>query len=217
MARLGVAQAPKMADEVIDRLVEYRSHPWPWLRDCVLTLDQADRRQPIKKFPADLPYIRPICDVWLTERLLLIKKSRRMLMSWLMMSLNLWDAMFHIGRSIYVVSDKEEKSNELLMRAKFVYDHIPDDLLPVRPDIRSKYCHIEFPGIDSAMHAVAQGADQLRQVTASRIFADEFAFWTEAEATYGAMRPTIEGGGQIVIVSTPFPGFFRDLVMDEAA
>jgi hypothetical protein len=30
-------------------------------------------------------------------------------------------------------------------------------------------------------------------------FADEFAFWEKAKATYGAMRPTIEGGGQIMI------------------
>ena len=29
------------------------------------------------------------------------------------------------------------------------------------------------------------------------------------------MRPTIEGGGQIVLVSSSFPGFFKKLVEDE--
>lgn len=197
------------------KLVELRSSPIAFARDCVLTIDQADKKNPIKQFPWDKPYIAPLFDKLQTERLLIVRKARRMLISWAIEIFNLWDAMFHIGRSIYVVADKEEKSDELVQRCKFVYNHIPDDVLPIKPRMESKYCRVSFPEIDSFVQGVAQGPDQLRQVTASRIFADEFAFWEQAEATYGAMRPTIEGGGQIVIVSTSWPGFFKKLVEDE--
>jgi len=161
------------------------------------------------------PYIAPVVEKLLTERLLLIRKTRRMVMSWLVQAFNLWDAMFHIGRSIYVQSDKEEKSDELVRRCKFIYENLPPFTKPIAPRMVYKYCRLSFPEIDSEIVGVPQGANQLRQITASRIFGDEFAFWETAEASYGSMRPTIEGGGQIVLVSTSFPGFFKKLVEDE--
>lgn len=73
----------------------------------------------------------------------------------------------------------------------------------MRPKYRRKFCHLEFEGTGSWIKAIPQGADQLRQWTASGVFMDEFGFWEEAETTFGATVPTIQGGGRIVIVSTP--------------
>lgn len=202
-------------DTLLDRLSRLRNDPMFFFGTSVLTLDQADRRTPVKPFPISLPYIEPIVEKLQTERLLLIRKTRRMIMSWTVMAFNLWDAMFHLGRSIYVQSDKEEKSDELVRRAKFIYENLPPFARPIVPRMVYKYCRLSFPEIDSEIIGVPQGPDQLRQITASRIFADEFAFWEKAETSYGSMRPTIEGGGQIVIVSTSFPGFFKKLVEDE--
>ena len=169
----------------------------------------------MKAFPHALPYVEPIVEKLQTERLLAIRKTRRMIISWTVMAFNLWDAMFHIGRSIYVQSDKEEKSDELIRRCKFIYDQLPTYTKPIVPRMVYKYCQLSFPEIDSVIVGVPQGRDQLRQITASRIFGDEFAFWDKAEESYGSMRPTIEGGGQIVLVSSSFPGFFKKLVEDE--
>jgi hypothetical protein len=200
---------------LLDRLVAIRNDPMEFFKTSVLTLDQADRRTPVKAFPWDKPYIAPILQKLLTERLLVIRKTRRMIISWTVQTFNLWDAMFHIGRSIYVQSDKEEKSDELIRRCKFVYDNLPSYTRPIVPRAVYKYCQLSFPEIDSVIVGVPQGRDQLRQITASRIFGDEFAFWDKAEESYGSMRPTIEGGGQIVLVSTSFPGFFKKIVDDE--
>jgi len=207
--------SPPGGDDPLGRLIRYRKHPYPFMDECMLTLDQADKVRPIKKFPASLPYVRPLLDVWLNERLSLTRKSRRMKITWAAIGFNTWDAMFHIGRKIFFVSDKEEKSDELVRRAQFIVDHIPDGKLVAKPEYKYTYCHLRFPELNSEIIGVAQGENQLRQETASRIFADEFAFWEKAKATYGAMRPTIEGGGQIMIVSTSMPGFFRSLVDDE--
>lgn len=208
--------SPPFGDDPLGRLIRYRKHPYPFMDECMLTLDQADKTRPIKKFPAQLPYIRPMLDVWMTERLVIVRKSRRMKITWAAIGFNTWDAMFHIGRKIFFVSDKEEKSDELVRRAQFIVDHIPDGKLAVVPEYKYTYCHLRFPDLNSEIIGVPQGENQLRQETASRIFADEFAFWDKAQTTYGGMRPTIEGGGQILIVSTSMPGFFRSLVEDEA-
>lgn len=207
--------APPFGSDPLSKLVGMRKHPWPFMRECMLTLDQADRINPIKRFPCDkLPYLKPMLDVWMVEPLVIVRKSRRMKISWAAIGFNLWDAMFHIGRRIFFVSDKEDKSDELVRRAEFVYKHIPEGIIPALPEAKYTYCKLAFPSINSEILGVAQGADQLRQETASRIFADEFAFWERARETYGAMRPTIEGGGQILIVSTSAPGFMRSLVED---
>ena len=216
MTERDTVSAPPFGDDPLGRLIRYRKHPFPFMDECMLTLDQADKIRPIKKFPASLPYIRPMLDIWMEERLVIVRKSRRMKITWAAIGFNTWDAMFHIGRKIFFVSDKEEKSDELVRRAQFIVDHIPAGKLAVVPEYKYTYCHLRFPDLNSEIIGVPQGENQLRQETASRIFADEFAFWDRAQVTYGGMRPTIEGGGQILIVSTSMPGFFRTLVEDEA-
>jgi hypothetical protein len=116
--------------------------------------------------------------------------------------------------SVYFVSDKEEKSDELVKRAEFIYKHIPDDKM-LKPRMKSSYCWLEFPGLDSFIHGVAMGADQLRQYTATAIMADEMAFWSLARETYMAAIPTIQGGGRFTGLSSPQIGFFKDLVFDQ--
>ena len=166
---------------LLERLSALRNDPIEFFKTSVLTLDQADRRTPVKAFPWDLPYIAPIVAKLQSERLLAIRKTRRMIISWTIQTFNLWDAMFHIGRSIYVQSDKEEKSDELIRRCKFIYDQLPTYTKPIVPRMVYKYCQLSFPEIDSVIVGVPQGRDQLRQITASRIFGDEFAFWDKAE------------------------------------
>lgn len=115
----------------------------------------------------------------------------------------------HRHRDIYFVSKKEEEANELIKRAAFIFESIPEEVWPkeLRPATHQKQNHLYFPQIQSAIHAVAQGADQLRAHTASGIFMDEFAFWERGHETYTASKPTIEGGGRVTIVSTPPPQF----------
>ena len=44
-----------------------------------------------------------------------------MKITWAAIGFNTWDAMFHIGRKIFFVSDKEEKSDELVRRCTVYY------------------------------------------------------------------------------------------------
>jgi phage FluMu gp28-like protein len=189
-----------------------RFDPWAFLRFAVYTRDQVDLLSPVKPAPVERKYLKTLVRLWEQEPLFAVVKSRRLWCSWLFLALFLWDACMHRHRDIYIVSKKEEDADELVKRAQFIYETIPTDIWKpdLRPPFHSKENHLLFPGIGSGLHAVAQGADQLRQKTASGILMDEFAFWERDKDTYTAAKPTIEGGGRVTIVSTPPPRFSTD-------
>lgn len=205
--------ATTIAREVARNMARWHNHPWHMIEDGVIfTLDQADMKAPIKRFPP-FPWLEVLVEEWLDNKLVVVPKSRRMLISWLFVYLHLWLALFHEGVNCFFVSDKEEKSDELVQRAYFMYNQIPNDKM-LKPKARSIQCLLEFPNLHSQIKGVPQGADQLRQYTATAIFADEMAFWQRARETFMAAKPTIEGGGRFTCVSSAAPGFFKDLVFD---
>jgi hypothetical protein len=202
-------------DEVSKRFLKYKLDPWSFMMECVYTLDQVDSITPIKTLP-DREYARRYVELWQRCPLLAIPKSRRMTMSWFTIALYLHDTLFNRGRFNAFVSKKEDDANELIERAKFIFEHIPEDKIPraLLPEMRTKFALLEFPELQSKLQGFPQGADQLRQFTFSGIFGDECAFWEQAKAFYSASFPTIEGGGRMTLVSSPAPGFFKQLCFD---
>lgn len=183
------------------------------MTDCVFTLDQADKTEPVKRYP-NKEYLKYIVNTIEGETLCAIVKHRRMVITWTLCGVFLHDAIFNEGRFNAIMSKKEEDSDELVRRCEFIYDNIPESVLPVKPRKSYKYTQLSFPEIDSVIKGVAQGKDQLRQYTCSRVGADEIAFWPSALESFVAMKPTIEGGGKVTLISTRFPGFFKDLIED---
>lgn len=202
--------------QVLDNYRRYREDPWAFLTECVYTLDQVDKENPIKRYP-DKEYLRLFVRLWAKYPLLAVPKSRRMTMSWTLIGLFLWDTIFHKGRFQAFVSKKEDDANELVLRAKFILDNLDPQRIPreLIPTYSSKFCVLEFPEIQSKIQGFPQGADQLRQFTFSGIFGDECAFWEYAREFYSASFPTIEGGGRMSLVSSPAPGFFKNLCYDQ--
>lgn len=203
--------------ELFQRYQKYATDPWAFLVDCVYTQDQVDRECPIKKFPGHLMYLKLYVRIWQKCRMVGVPKSRRMYMSWINIGLYLWDTMFHVGVHNAFVSKKEDDADELVKRAKFIFDHIPEDKIPkdFLPKMEDKFCHLEFPELNSKIQGFPQGADQLRQFTFSGILGDEMAFWPEAQKMYATSYPTLEGGGRFTAISSPGPGFFKNLVFDQ--
>ena len=196
-----------------------RRDPMQFLRWFAWTLDQHDPDDPVKQFPWDRPHIGHITALWRSNPLLVVCKSRQMLMTWLFCALALWDAMFHAGRLIMLQSKREDDAigNEtagdgLLGRCKFLLNHIPPGVRGlVGIQYRSAYNKIEFPAQNSTLWAIPQGADIIRQRTASGILSDEAAFQEQFSDAYTAARPCIRGGGWFVALSTAHPGFFQNL------
>ncbi len=188
-----------------------RRDPWYWLTHWVWTLDNHDQDYPVKRFP-DKEYLRIITEIWCREKLLLIPKSRQMMVTWLIVALYLHDAQFHGGRYIFFQSKKEKDADTLVSRAKFIYNQQPYFLKQKNHQI---YCEITFPHINSKIHGIPQGGNQIRMHTASGIFMDEAGFMHEAEEAFTAAKPSVDGGGRITMVSSANPGFFEMLVNDK--
>jgi len=212
----------ELPDDALERYALFRDDPWMFLKYCVWTSDEVDQENPIKQFPTHLLYLKFLTLMWVQKKKLAIPKSRRLTVSWTFIALALWDVIFHKGRSWAFVSKKEEDSKELVQRAKFIYDHIPanmisPDLLPKlkRGEMQSSPPVMEFPDIYSKIMGFPSGGNQLRQRGFSGILEDECAFWEDAEASYASAEPTVKGGGRMVMVSTRFPGFFKKIVYDK--
>lgn len=209
----------KQADAIIATIKRLRSHPWAAIEDgLVWTLDSARLSDPagvIKRFPPH-PWLREITEIWLGSTLFACPKSRRMMMSWLAVWWHLWLAMFHPGAHVYMQSETEVKSNELIERAGFMYNHIPQEAFP-RPKLKGNRVFegsLEFPKLYSFIKGVPQGANQLRGPTASAVLLDEAAFWEHGRASFAATKPCTEGGGRVTLISSAQLGWYRDVCYD---
>lgn len=211
-----------ISDEQLAFYARCIKDPWFFLSECVFTLDQVDQENPIKPYPKNLDYLRLFSQVFSRKKLIAVPKSRRMTMSWTCIALVLWDVLFHKGKMWAFVSKKEEDSAELVSRAKFIYDHIPKDKIPsaLLPKLEAGKMlksppQLYFPDINSKIQGFPMGADQLRQFTFSGIFGDECAFWEVAQKFYASAKPTIDGGGSMILVSSRAPGFFKKIIFDQ--
>jgi len=196
---------------LLENLDKYVDDCWGFLTGSLYTMDSVDLEQPVKRFP-DWPYLKALVDLWLHEQIVIVWKPRRMVITWTMLSCQLWLAMLRPFVRSYVGAKKAEDSDALLDNIRFMYEHIPLSVFPVLPKATKTENLIDFPGINSKIIGVPQGGEQLRQHTATSVFYDEFAFWEEAQASWQATLPTLVGGGKICVVSTTAAGFFEDLV-----
>lgn len=212
----------ELSQDPLVRYSQLRDDPWLFLKYATLTHDEVDQTNPIKPYPSHLAYLRFLVEAWKGKKKIAVPKSRRLTVSWTFIGLALWDCLFHKGRSWALVSKKEEDSKELVQRAKFIYDHIPPevitpDLLPKlkRGEMQSSPPVMDFEELYSKIQGFPSGANQMRQRGFSGLFFDEVAFWEEAEAAYASAEPTVKGGGRMVMVSTRYPGFFKKVVFDQ--
>lgn len=208
------ADEQQLTDLQIYELLDfYAEHPWEFIRDNMLTIDEADAGK-TKSFP-DLPYLRMVCETWQREKLLAIPKSRRMMLTWIMLALHLHLALFNPNAAIFVQSKKSEDSYYLLgdNRLMFLYRSLPKWMFEYGlPTVSTKQGYLNFSN-GAMIKGIAQGPDQLRQYTATAIMCDECAFWEQAETTWRAIRPVLQGGGRATLISSAGPGFFARVVL----
>ena len=201
--------------------------PYYYLTTWAFTLDVHDKEDTIKPFPKSA-HLKLLVDTWMEDRLMFVPKSRQMMMSWLFTSLYGWDTQFNPGRLTFFQSKKAEDADDLVKRAKFVYDHQPKFLkrymeggvfkdLHVNPQHSGQHTQgkMTFPEINSEIRGIPEGGDVIRMHTASGILSDEMAFQPEAKPAYTAAKPTISSKGRFTAVSTAEDNtFFEDMCFD---
>jgi hypothetical protein len=187
----------------------WASSVWDFVHEACLTIDEADDGK-VKAFP-DLEYLKIVCDTWQREKLLAVPKSRRMMLTWVMLACHLHLALFTPNSAIFIQSKKYLDSDYLLgySRLMFIYSKLPEWLKQYGlPEANYKQGMINFSN-GSMIKAIGQGPDQLRQYTATAVMCDEMAFWEQAEMTWRALRPVLQGGGRCTLISSAQAGFFE--------
>lgn len=217
--RLRVAAAAALELEQRKARERFAAGPWPFFAERVRLIDPlAAPGHQIAPYP-DFPYCRHLVDEVHGASQLIIWKARRMIVSWTVLIYFVWRAAHLQNQRLYVVSRVEgdtagEGARELIWRAGWIVANLADG-----PKIRLKESRLqlEFPDTGSTITGMGGSEpNKLRSIAANALFLDEFGFYDQAEALYGAARPTIEGRGKVIIACTTTDGFFKELVYDES-
>jgi hypothetical protein len=136
------------------------------------------------------------------ERLVLILKARQLGISWLVCAYALHLCLFNDGRSVLLFSKGQFEANVLIRRILGMYYRLPDWMRLLLPQLTKENTEeLEWSNGSSIMSLPAtQNAG--RSLTASLVVMDEAAFMMWASTLYTALKPTIDGGGQLIILST---------------
>jgi len=193
--------AEATVEERRDLLRSWSKDPWEFLtgrdtdgRPLILTKDEGDADHPYKAFPAKQHLFRLTRDLLGEQRVVLVDKSRQMMVSTLCCLLLLHLILFRRGRNCFISKQKRELA-EMLMRDKIAgpYERMPAwvrDALPL--DITKTI--ITATRTDSRVSAVAQNAamGEFRGNRASIVLIDEAAFQDQFPLMIGAAREMTE-------------------------
>lgn len=153
-------------------------------------------------FP-DYEYLRYVIKVYQDNEVILIMKSRQMMLSWIFCAILLWDTLFKEGRLNLVQCKNADDADEHLKNRMFLmYDNLPGWMKEFF-QTRYKQYEIYCPRTKSTVKALPEGGEVIRQKTASNILMDEMAFQPQARSAYRATMPTIENGGKFIGITTP--------------
>ena len=214
--RRGMGIAPEVPEE-IDTL-------WKFLSSgAVYTIDEV--RQLARPLPCGADeltreryaYMQPLMNDYSREhKIWFCEKSRRMMITWLLCASYLYRVMTQPHSNFFIGSRNFDKSCFLLgpSRIQGIYKNIPASIWPDKPKVEFHYKngtgfeHLYCPETDSYIHAMWEGAEQLREFTVTGAWFDEFAFWRFAPQLWRGAIPTISGGARVDVTTTPKMGAF---------
>jgi len=133
------------------------------------------------------------------NRLISIGKARQLGVTWLLAAYAGWKAEFFPGAVIFLFSQGETEAGVFLGKCRFIHEHMPDHL-------KSRILK------DSNEHRIFANGSKIvawpstekagRSETASLVIQDEADNHEHLSENYMAVKPTIDGGGQLIQVST---------------
>lgn len=195
----------------------------------VRTKDQLDRENPYKPLP-DIPYLWWFLDFLMVEPLVAVPKSRRVLATWLITALDVWECLFLEARTIGLGNEDFSKAKQNLEMHRTIYDQLPE-WMKTRAPMKWKDDKMSFlspasegdreaPRTRCEIIAFEQGTNVFNMYTFSRVWIDEAQKQRYPAEMYLSAQPTIKGRdptkrGQLVYTGTPAQGWFELLCHDQ--
>lgn len=128
-------------------------------------------------------------------------KARQMGISWAACAFDLWTCIFSQGRRGLLFSRGQLEANELHRRVMVMYARLPEWMRARVPLLRQTSSSAEWAN-GSFTESLPATQNAGRSFTATLVIVDEAAFIQWFEQLYTALKPTIDGGGKLIIIST---------------
>ena len=153
---------------------------------------------------------RKVLDGWIENPLNLVLKARQIGITWLGVGYGLWKLLTRPGTRMLVISINEDEAIKVVNRLYDMFNSLPEHLRfeaeilkPTRGARPSTLIEFVFP--DGRISSVV-GLPSTRRAghgeTATLVLLDEFARHEFARESWKATFPTVDNGGQSLIVST---------------
>lgn len=134
------------------------------------------------------------------ERLIIILKARQLGISWLTCAYVLWLCVRQAGRTVLLFSQGQLEANELIHRIRTLEHHHVDR--PLFPQLTTDNTAELAWDNGSRVLSLAATRRAGRSFTASLVVLDEFAFMQWGSDVLSAVKPTIDAGGKLVVISS---------------
>lgn len=161
-----------------------------WIYDAT-----ARRWQRFDLWPAQLR----VLGLLLAHRLLVVLKARQLGLTWLLLGYALWLMLFRPIATVLIFSKRDDEAMELLDRLKKMYVRLPAYMRAKATVIDNEH---EFE-LSNGSRALAFPTTGGRSYTATLAIADEADYIPNLSTFLNAVKPTVDAGGQLALISTP--------------
>jgi len=172
------------------------------------------RPSPYEPFPT-WPYVQALFRLLQTDRIILLEKSRDMLVSWICVAYLTWEAMRIPHRGVLFQTQKEDKAVQLVEYAKCLYRRQPPWLQEAFPLTKpvDKQAGLELQFANGGyVIGIPGGANQIRSYHPWGYLNDESSFQPEAGESYNEALSAVKG--KIIFNSSASPGWYADFRRD---
>jgi hypothetical protein len=139
-----------------------------------------------------------VCDALLGGRHLVVLKARQLGLTWLCLGYALWLMLFRPAAVILLFSKREDEAQELMTRLQGMYDRLPFYMQCRRVE-KATLTEYRLSNGSVAMAFPTTGG---RSYTGTFVLADEADFMPDLGMFLNAVKPTVDAGGQLALIST---------------
>lgn len=190
---------------------KYSRYPDKFLTERCLIFDATGRNWiPFQLWPAQ----RETLAVLRYERHVVLLKARQLGFSWLVLGHALWQMLFRPAATVLIFSKRDDEAVELLdNRLREMHARLPDWLQEKSGKMDGKHDWLLANGSRAKAFPTTGG----RSYTGSLAIIDEADYTPDLNKLLSAVKPTIDAGGQLILLSTadkdkpesPFKNIYR--------
>ena len=171
--------------------VEYFIDTYCWIEDRT-----AREWVRFRLWPAQASTLQAIID----HQLFIVMKARQLGLTWLLVCYGLWMMLFRPGTGVLLFSRRDDEAAELLNRVRGSHLRLPQ-FLQARVGTDNDH-ELEFVNLGSVAQSFPTTKHSGRSYTATLAIVDEADFIRWLHQLLTAVKPTIDAGGQLGLIST---------------